>query len=200
MPIFCVKSVKIYTGQKKFTRVYPWLPWQIWGMHHHKQQQQQHWYKQQQHWYKQQQQWYREQQRDWYKEQQRDWYKQQQIKTQLDDNANTSTDNQTKGSCTAFLQCVFSCVPVLIFVIMRMLMILPVLVMVTVMWLMLMMCACNKSFDDIVCWWLIQQFAKSCLRRKWNPKYGLNLLYFVRHSSKAELACWPLELLANVET
>ena len=32
MPIFCVKSVKIYTGQKKFTRVYPWLPWQIWGM------------------------------------------------------------------------------------------------------------------------------------------------------------------------
>ena len=32
MPIFRVKSVKIYTGQKKFTRVYPWLPWQIWGM------------------------------------------------------------------------------------------------------------------------------------------------------------------------
>ena len=25
-PIFRVKSVKIYTGQKKFTRVYPWLP------------------------------------------------------------------------------------------------------------------------------------------------------------------------------
>ena len=32
MPIFRVKSVKIYTGQKKFTRVYPWDPWQIWGM------------------------------------------------------------------------------------------------------------------------------------------------------------------------
>ena len=32
MPIFCVKSVKNYTGQKKFTRVYPWDPWQIWGM------------------------------------------------------------------------------------------------------------------------------------------------------------------------
>ena len=32
MPIFCVKSVKIYTGQKKFTRVYLWLPRQIWGM------------------------------------------------------------------------------------------------------------------------------------------------------------------------
>ena len=32
MPIFCIKSVKIYTGPKKFTRVYPWLPWQIWGM------------------------------------------------------------------------------------------------------------------------------------------------------------------------
>ena len=32
MPIFRVKSVKIYTGQKKLTRVYPWLPWQIWGM------------------------------------------------------------------------------------------------------------------------------------------------------------------------
>ena len=29
MPIFRVKSVKIYTGQKKFTRVYPWRPWQI---------------------------------------------------------------------------------------------------------------------------------------------------------------------------
>ena len=33
MPIFCVKSVTIYTGQKKITRVYPWLPWQIWGMY-----------------------------------------------------------------------------------------------------------------------------------------------------------------------
>ena len=32
MPIFCVKSVKIYTGQKKFTQIYPWDPWQIWGM------------------------------------------------------------------------------------------------------------------------------------------------------------------------
>ena len=32
MLIFRVKSVKIYTGQKKFTRVYPWLPRQIWGM------------------------------------------------------------------------------------------------------------------------------------------------------------------------
>ena len=32
MPIFRVKSVKIYTGQKKFTRIYPWDPWQIWGM------------------------------------------------------------------------------------------------------------------------------------------------------------------------
>ena len=32
MPIFRVKSVKNYTGQKKFTRVYPWDPWQIWGM------------------------------------------------------------------------------------------------------------------------------------------------------------------------
>ena len=32
MPIFCVKSVKIYTGQKKFTWVYPWRPWQISGM------------------------------------------------------------------------------------------------------------------------------------------------------------------------
>ena len=32
MPIFCIKSVKIYTGQKKITRVYPWDPWQIWGM------------------------------------------------------------------------------------------------------------------------------------------------------------------------
>ena len=33
MPIFGVKSVKIYIGQKKFTRVYPWDPWQIWGMY-----------------------------------------------------------------------------------------------------------------------------------------------------------------------
>ena len=32
MPIFRVRSVKIYTGQKKFTRVYPWEPLQIWGM------------------------------------------------------------------------------------------------------------------------------------------------------------------------
>ena len=32
MPIFCVKSVKVYTGQKKFTRVYSWLSWQISGM------------------------------------------------------------------------------------------------------------------------------------------------------------------------
>ena len=32
MPIFCVKSVKIYTGQKKFTWIYPWDPWQISGM------------------------------------------------------------------------------------------------------------------------------------------------------------------------
>ena len=26
LPIFRDKSVKIYTGQKKFTRVFPWLP------------------------------------------------------------------------------------------------------------------------------------------------------------------------------
>ena len=32
LPIFRVKSVKIYTGQKKFTRVCPWRPWQISGM------------------------------------------------------------------------------------------------------------------------------------------------------------------------
>ena len=32
MTIFRVKSVKIYTGQKKFTRVYPWRLWQISGM------------------------------------------------------------------------------------------------------------------------------------------------------------------------
>ena len=32
MPIFRVKSVKIYIGQKKFTREFSWLLWQIWGM------------------------------------------------------------------------------------------------------------------------------------------------------------------------
>ena len=32
LPIFCVKSVKIYTGQKKCTREFSWLSWQIWGM------------------------------------------------------------------------------------------------------------------------------------------------------------------------
>ena len=32
MPIFRVKSVKIYTSQKKFTRELSWLSWQIWGM------------------------------------------------------------------------------------------------------------------------------------------------------------------------
>ena len=32
MPIFCIKSIKIYTGQKKLTRIYPWDPWQISGM------------------------------------------------------------------------------------------------------------------------------------------------------------------------
>ena len=32
MPIFCVESVKIYTGQKKFTRIYAGDPWQISGM------------------------------------------------------------------------------------------------------------------------------------------------------------------------
>ena len=32
MPIFCVKSVKIYTGEKKFTRIYSWHSWQISGM------------------------------------------------------------------------------------------------------------------------------------------------------------------------
>ena len=32
LPIFRVKFVKIYTGQKKFTRVCPWRPWQISGM------------------------------------------------------------------------------------------------------------------------------------------------------------------------
>ena len=29
LPIFRVKSVKIYTGQKKITRIYPWDPGQI---------------------------------------------------------------------------------------------------------------------------------------------------------------------------
>ena len=33
LPIFRVKSVKIYTGQKKFTREFSWLSWQIWGMY-----------------------------------------------------------------------------------------------------------------------------------------------------------------------
>ena len=32
LPIFRVKSVKIYTGQKKFTREFSWLSWQISGM------------------------------------------------------------------------------------------------------------------------------------------------------------------------
>jgi len=32
LPIFCVKSVKIYTGQKKITRIYSWRSWQISGM------------------------------------------------------------------------------------------------------------------------------------------------------------------------
>ena len=32
MPIFRVKSVKIYTGQKKFTRTPSARPWQISGM------------------------------------------------------------------------------------------------------------------------------------------------------------------------
>ena len=32
MPIFRVKFVKIYTGQKKFTWIYSWRLWQIWGM------------------------------------------------------------------------------------------------------------------------------------------------------------------------
>ena len=35
MPIFRVKSVKIYTGQKKITRMNPWDPWQISGMFTH---------------------------------------------------------------------------------------------------------------------------------------------------------------------
>ena len=32
MPIFCVKSVKIYTGQKNLHGRRPWRPLQIWGM------------------------------------------------------------------------------------------------------------------------------------------------------------------------
>ena len=32
MPIYCVKSVKIYTGQKNLHGRRPWRPWQIWGM------------------------------------------------------------------------------------------------------------------------------------------------------------------------
>ena len=32
LPIFRVKSVKIYTGQKKITREFSWLSWQISGM------------------------------------------------------------------------------------------------------------------------------------------------------------------------
>ena len=36
LPIFRVKSVKIYTGQKKFTREFSWLSWQIWGMTEYK--------------------------------------------------------------------------------------------------------------------------------------------------------------------
>ena len=32
MPIFHVKSVKIYTDPKKFTREFSWRLWQIWGM------------------------------------------------------------------------------------------------------------------------------------------------------------------------
>ena len=32
LPIFRVKSVKNYTGQKKFTREFSWISWQIWGM------------------------------------------------------------------------------------------------------------------------------------------------------------------------
>ena len=35
MPIFCVKSVKIYTSQKKITRTPSARPWQIWGMLDH---------------------------------------------------------------------------------------------------------------------------------------------------------------------
>ena len=36
LPIFCVKSVKIYTGQKKFTQIYSWRSWQISGMNRHR--------------------------------------------------------------------------------------------------------------------------------------------------------------------
>ena len=32
MSVFRVKSVKIYSHQKNFTRIYPWDPWQISGM------------------------------------------------------------------------------------------------------------------------------------------------------------------------
>ena len=32
LPNFRIKSVKVYTGQKKFTRIYSWGSWQIWGM------------------------------------------------------------------------------------------------------------------------------------------------------------------------
>ena len=32
LPNFCVKSEQIYTGQKKFSRIYSWGLWQIWGM------------------------------------------------------------------------------------------------------------------------------------------------------------------------
>ena len=32
LPNFRVKSEKIYTGQKQFTRIYSWGSWQIWGM------------------------------------------------------------------------------------------------------------------------------------------------------------------------
>ena len=32
LPIFRVKSVKIYTSQTKFTWIYSWRSWQIWGM------------------------------------------------------------------------------------------------------------------------------------------------------------------------
>ena len=32
LPIFCVKSIKIYTGQKNFTWIHLWRSWQISGM------------------------------------------------------------------------------------------------------------------------------------------------------------------------
>ena len=32
LPIVCLKSVKIYTSQKNFTRIYSWRSWEIWGM------------------------------------------------------------------------------------------------------------------------------------------------------------------------